>query len=170
VLNRNDDLAHVLMQLGADARVGLYPHRDVTSAYAIAVDRQYSEILATIEREEENRHARLNHEGAPTSAAVDVLRQAIAEGRTAEAIALMEADPPLIAACDISGVTPLHLAAWKHNPAFVGWLLDHGASPGAHASHSDPRCDDLPKTGKTPLDFAAIVASRPPEGRDSFFY
>jgi ankyrin repeat protein len=82
----------------------------------------------------------------------------------------MEADPALIGACDVHGFTPLHLAAWKHDPALVGWLLDHGAPPGALALHSDPRCDDLPASGKTPLDFAAVVAGWAPEGRDSIFY
>ena len=42
--------------------------------------------------------------------------------------------------------------------------------PAALALRSDPRCDDLPKSGKTPLDFAAIVAGWAPEGRDSVFY
>jgi ankyrin repeat protein len=169
VLRRKEELTRVLMQLGADARVGIWPHRDATSAYAIAVDREYSEIVATIEREEENRRARLSHEETSTRAAVDALRQAIAEGRTAEAIALMEADPALIGACDIDGVTPLHLAAWKHDPALVGWLLDHGASPGALALRAAVRCDS-PESDKTPLDFAAIVAGWAPEGRDGIFY
>jgi ankyrin repeat protein len=170
VLSRNERLTHVLLQLGADARVGIWPHRDVTSAYAIAVDREYSEIVATIEREEENRHARANQEAASTRTAVDALRQAIARGRAAEAIAMMEADPALIGACDVYGVTPLHLAAWKHDPALVDWLQGHGASPGALALRSDPRCDDRPGSGKTPLDFAAIVAGWVTEGRDSTFY
>jgi ankyrin repeat protein len=170
VLRRNEELTRVLMQLGADARTGIWPHRDATSAYTIAVDREYSEIVATIEREEENRHARLNHEKTATRTAVDALRQAIAEGRAAEAIALMQADPALIGACDVEGITPLHLAAWKHDPVLGGWLLDHGASPGALALRSDPRCDDLPESRKTPLDFAAIVAGWAPEGLDSFFY
>src|SRR6185312_10199356 len=147
-----------------------WPHRDATSAYAIAVDREYSEIVATIELEEENRHARTNHEGAPTRAAVDALRQAIAGGRAAEAIALMEADPALIGACDVHGVTPLHVAAWSHDPAIVGWLLDHGASPGALALRAALRCDGPVESGKTPLDLAAIVAGWAPEGRDSIFY
>ncbi len=172
VLRRDEELTRVLMQLGANARVGIWPHRDATSAYAIAVDREYSEIVATIEREEDNRRARLSHEGTATSAAVDALRQAIAEGRAAEAIALMEADPALIGACDIYGVTPLHLAAWKHDPAMVGWLLDHGASPGALALRDSPvrRHEQPVESGKTPLDFAAIVAGWAPEGRDSIFY
>ncbi len=44
------------MQLSANARVGIWPH-DATPAYAITVDREYSEIVATIEHEEENRRA-----------------------------------------------------------------------------------------------------------------
>jgi ankyrin repeat protein len=172
VLRRNEGLTRVLMQLGANARAGLWPHGDATSAYAIAVDREYSEIVAAIEREEDNRRARLSHEGTATSAAVDALRQAIALDRAAEAIALMEADPALIVACDIYGVTPLHLAAWKHDPAMVGWLLDHGASPGALALRDSPvrRHEQSVESGKTPLDFAAIVAGWAPEGRDSIFY
>jgi len=101
VLRRDEELTRILMQLGSDARVGIWPHRDATSAYAIAVDREYSEIVAIIEREEDNRRARLSHGATPTRAAADALRQAIAEGRTAEAISLMEADPALIGACDI---------------------------------------------------------------------
>jgi Ankyrin repeat len=170
VLSRNEELTRVLMQLGADARVGVWPHRDVTSAYAIAVDREYSEIVAAIEREEENRHARTNQEAASTLNAFDALRLAIFKGRAAEAITLMEADPALVGACDVNRITPLHLAAWKHDPTLVGWLLNRGASPAALASRSDPRCDDLPKSGKTPLDFAAIVAGWVPEGVASFFY
>jgi hypothetical protein len=51
VQHRNEELTRVLMQLGADARVGMWPHRDATSAFIIAVDREYSEIVVTIERE-----------------------------------------------------------------------------------------------------------------------
>ena len=57
------------MQLGAEARVGIWPHRDASSAYAIAVDREYGEIVATIEREEEDRRVRLNDEAPSTRAA-----------------------------------------------------------------------------------------------------
>jgi ankyrin repeat protein len=159
VLRRNEELTRVLMQLGADARVGIWPHRDATTAYAIAVDREFSEIVAVIEREEENRRWRLSPEKTPARTAVDALRQAIAEGRTADAIGLMEADPALVGACDMSGVTPLHLAARRHNPALVGWLLDRGALV-------DARNVD----GKTPLDAAAIAAGWAPEGHDCIFY
>jgi ankyrin repeat protein len=170
VLSRNEEMTRVLMRLGANARVGIWPHRDASSAHTIAVDREYREIVAAIEREEDNRRARLSHGLTPTSGAVDALRQAIVEGRAAEAIALMEAEPALIGGCDVHGVTPLHVAAWKHDPAMLAWLLDHGASPGASALRAALRCDDPLESGRTPLDFAAIVAGWAPEGRDSIFY
>jgi ankyrin repeat protein len=172
VLCRNEELTGVLMQLGADARAGIWPHREATSAYTIAVDREYSEIVATIEREEENRRARLNRGRKSARAAVDALRQAITENRASEAIALMESDPALIGACDLDGMTPLHLAARKHDPALVGWLLDHGASPGALASWAvAPRRDDPSmKAGETPLDFAATATGWAPAGRNDVFY
>jgi hypothetical protein len=65
VLRRNEELTRALMQLGADARVGIWPHRDATTAYALAADREYGEIVATIEREEENRRLRLGPEETP---------------------------------------------------------------------------------------------------------
>jgi len=170
VQRRNERLVRVLMRLGAEAHTGIWPHRDATSAYAIAVDRDFSEIVAIIEREEERRRAQLSQNPAATCTAVDALRHALIEGRAAEAIALMEADPALIGACDLHGVTPLHLAAWRHDPAMVGWLLDHSASPAVLALREVPvraPSDDSPaESGRTPLDFAAFVAGPAPEGRD----
>ncbi len=174
VLNCSEEMTRVLMELGANARVGIWPHRDATTPYAIAVDREYHGIVALIEHAEENRRALLSHNGAPASAAVESLRQAIAEGRTADAIALMEADASLIGACDVYGVTPLHVAAWRHNPELVGWLLDHGASHAALAERSVPvrvPADEYPvESGKTPLDFAAFVAGRAPDRPETIFY
>jgi hypothetical protein len=155
VMRGDEEMTRVLMQLGADARVGIWPHRDATTAYAIAVDREYGEILATIEREEGHRRARLSQEGSTTGTAVDALRQAIAGGRSSEAIALMEADTGIIGACDTSGVSPLHLAARKLDSTVVGWLLGRGAL-----------VDARDVEGHTPLDSAANAAGWAPAARD----
>ncbi len=165
VLTRNEELTAELMQLGADARTGIWPHSDATSAYAIAIDREYSEIVAAIERVEDLRRIRLSHDRSTTmGTAINALLQVIDKGQTAEAIALMEAEPSLVLACDIQGVTPLHLAAWKHDPTMVAWLLDQGASPSVLALCADPVQRDPAESGKTPLDFAAIVAGWRTEG------
>src|SRR5262249_48262676 len=79
-----------------------------------------------------------------------------------------EADPALIGACDMQGVTPLHLAAWKHDPALVGWLLDHGALPGARAM-TDARGEPV-QSGRTPLEFATLAAGWAPEKDDRTYY
>ena len=49
VLRRDTAMVRLLMEAGADARKGIFPHRDATSAFAIARDRGYSEILEIIE-------------------------------------------------------------------------------------------------------------------------
>ena len=71
VLRRDEKLTCALMQLGADARKGFWPHREATSAYSIAVDREYREIVATMEGEEAIRRERLRPDGDATSAAID---------------------------------------------------------------------------------------------------
>ncbi|WP_410968596.1 ankyrin repeat domain-containing protein, partial [Salmonella sp. SAL4443] len=74
--------------------------------------------------------------------------------RCDEAIRILEADLALVGTCNVEqpingvdcrrlahGTTPLHVAAWKHNPEMVAWLLDHGAPVDARDAH-----------GQTPLD------------------
>ncbi len=58
VLQRRPDMVRLLMQHGADARKGIWPHRDATSPLTIASDRGYTEIVAII-RDEERRDSRV---------------------------------------------------------------------------------------------------------------
>lgn len=55
VVERAPELVRVLMQHGANARVGVYPHRDATSPLAIATERGYHDIVAIIREEERHR-------------------------------------------------------------------------------------------------------------------
>src|SRR5690606_30156053 len=55
VLHRRPEMVRLLMHHGADARKGIYPHRDATSALQIARDRGDDEIVAIIEAEEQAR-------------------------------------------------------------------------------------------------------------------
>lgn len=52
VMNRSAEMVRLLMQHGASARAGIHPHRDATTAWTIAKDRGYDEIVAMIEDEE----------------------------------------------------------------------------------------------------------------------
>src|SRR6202046_4647045 len=67
VLRRDAAMVKLLMEAGADARKGIYPHRDATSALAIAKDREYTDIVAIIEEEEQLRRAEMSCPNATIS-------------------------------------------------------------------------------------------------------
>jgi ankyrin repeat protein len=171
VLNRDAPMARVLMELGADARQGIWPHRDATTAWTIARERGYDEIAAVIEQGEEARRRTASPPGATIDSRTDQINRAILRDRYEEAIKLLESDLSLVGACNVeqpingidcrrlaAGTTPLHVAAWKHNPQMVAWLLDRGAPVDARDAH-----------GQTPLDHAARVAGWSAHGRDFSF-
>jgi ankyrin repeat protein len=143
VLARAPEMVRILMAHGANARDGVYPHRDATTAHAIAFQRGYDDIVRIIEEEEQNqRNARSGLPNAP--AAADVFR-AIASGDTGRAIALLDESPLRIHTRHIpSEASPLHAAAQALDATLVAWLLDHGADPRTRMHH------DL-----TPIDLAA---------------
>jgi ankyrin repeat protein len=147
VLRRNDPMVRLLMEAGADAWKGIFPHRDATSALAIAKDRDYTDIVAVIEQVEQQRRESLSCPNATVSPVQEQINTAIREGENALAIRLLEADESLIRACDRDGGTPLHVAAEEANLEMLGWLLDRGANPRKQDSK-----------GLTPLDRAALAA------------
>jgi hypothetical protein len=171
VLNRDVEMARLLMELGADARQGIWPHRDATTAYIIACERGYNDLVAVIEQGEEARRRAASPPGATIDSRTDQINRAILQGRCDEAIRILDRDVSLVGACNVAqpingidcrrltqGTTPLHVAAWKHNPQMVAWLLEHGAPVDARNGH-----------GQTPLDTAAVVAGWSAHGRDFSF-
>jgi ankyrin repeat protein len=148
VLRRDAPMVKLLMEAGADARKGIFPHRDATSALAIAKDREYSDIVALIEEEERLRREEMSCPNATISPLQEQINQAIAKGENAVAIDLLEADGSLIQACDREGGTPLHVAAEVANEEVVSWLLKRRAPV---------RKQDM--NGLTALDRAALAAS-----------
>jgi ankyrin repeat protein len=171
VLNRDTQMTGELMQLGADARQGIWPHRDATTAYTIARERCYDEIVAVIEQGEEARRRAASAPGATIDSRTDVINRLILRDRCDEAIRILESDLSLVGACNVEqpingvdcrrlaqGTTPLHVAAWKHNPQMVAWLLERGAPVDARDAH-----------GQTPIDHAAMIAGWSAHGRDFSF-
>jgi len=159
------------MELGADARLGIWPHRDATTAYTIARERGYDDVVAIIEQGEEARRRATSPPGVTIDSRTDQINQAILRDRCDEAIRILESDLSLVGACNVEqpingvdcrrlaqGTTPLHVAAWKHNPEMVAWLLDRGAPVDARDGY-----------GHTPLDTAATVAGWSAHGRDFSF-
>lgn len=160
VLNRDAEMTRALMESGSDARKGFWPHRDATSAFTIAQERGYDEIVAIIQQQEERRRQELSSSGSKVSSKTDDVLKAILDGRCDEAIGLLESDSSLIRVCDNHGVTPLHVAAWTHNPELIRWLLDHQARVDARAPYDVPSyLYQVPAgSGWTSLDYAAITA------------
>jgi ankyrin repeat protein len=142
VLNRSPEMVRLLMGHGADARKGIYPRREATSALTLASERGYEEIVVIIREEEQRRQAKMGS----TSSAADDLADAIRKSDDARAIAMLESKPALVQACDSKGWTPLHTAAGMLNAPLVAWLLDHGAE----VNHRGPG-------DRTPLDVASRV-------------
>lgn len=142
VLTRQPDLVRLLMQLGAEPRKGIYPHRQATTALALATERGYDELVAII-LEEERRRSRLPmatiraEDGPAVGAAVE-------ENDESAIIAAIDAHPGLVTAADPEGRTALHWAAERGWERVTAWLLDHGAAVNARA-----------KNGETPLDLVA---------------
>lgn len=145
VLRRDAAMVRLLMEAGADARKGIFPHRDATSALALAEGREYPEIVAIIEEEERHRREELSCPNAQVSPVQDEISAAILRGDSKAAIGWLEADLDLIRACDRNGQTPLHVAARSANAELVAWLLERRANP---------RKKDA--SGLTPLDHAAL--------------
>lgn len=135
VFNRAPEMVRLLMQYGADARKGIYPHRDATTALTLATERGYDEIVAVIHDEEQHRRAALSGSNAITTPAPDELAEAIAEGDEERALAMLRSETALTHTCNRDGWTPLHLAAAMRNERLVAWLLEHGAD----VNRRDPR-------------------------------
>ncbi len=168
VLNRDAAMTRLLMESGADARLGIWPHRDATTAHIIACDRGYDDVLLAIEESERSRRRAASVPNAPIDLRSDQINRAILQDHSDDAIAILQSDLSLVGACNIGqpingidcrrlrdGATPLHAAAWKHNTRMVRWLIQHGACVDAQDC-----------TGQTPLDYAATMAGWSSHGRD----
>ena len=81
VIHRQPEITRLLMRKGANARAGIDPHRDATSAWTLARERAYDDIVAIIQ-EEENRRAEPAHEStiAPAVELDNAERTAVANG------------------------------------------------------------------------------------------
>jgi ankyrin repeat protein len=147
VMRRNARMVRVLMQAGANARQGVFPHRDATTAFTLARDREFKEIVNVIEEGEQHRREKMSCPNAAVSPVQDRINHAIRNGDQATAMRLLEADKSLIRACDRDGATPLHVAAQAVDGTTAAWLLARGANPNKRDVQ-----------GLTPMDRAALAA------------
>lgn len=135
VIRRDAGIVRVLMEHGANARVGVYPHRDATSPLTMATERGYDDIVAIIR----DRERRRQDAEAGRASPVDALFEALQSGDDERAIGLMEGEPSLVGARHPGlGFTPLHVAARTCNAPLAAWLIDRGADVEAVARDMTP--------------------------------
>lgn len=143
VLGNAPDIVRILMVHGGNARDGVYPHRDATTAYAIAAQRGYDDVVRVIEEEEQKRRdTRSGMRGTPPA---EELYRAIERDDVDRMMAMLDENPALVHTRHPTfDIAPLHMAARVLSPRIVSALLNRGADP-AVRGHRD----------LTPLDAAA---------------
>ena len=141
----NDDIAMTreLMRAGANARIGIWPHRESTSAFVMATERELARLVAAIEDEEEARRESMSCPNVTITPQLDQLHGAIREHRNDDAVAMLQDDASLMKQCDRHGGSALHVACASANVAMVNWLCDR---------HADANKPDM--AGHTPMDVA----------------
>jgi ankyrin repeat protein len=143
VFSRSSEMVRLLMQHGANARYGIYPHSEATTPLTIAVERGYDAIAAIIREEEQRRHE-AKGVTPPEKRVIDELIREIQSRDYDHAIALIDANPPLANRKLHQDWTPLDLATrrWtypegSHREEFASFaaaLLHRGASMTARAA------------------------------------
>ena len=88
VMHRRPEIAGLLMKNGADARAGIHPHRNATSAWTLAHERGYDEIVKIIEKEE----GRREEEKSKAESARDATTDRVTEPDSAERVAVVNGD------------------------------------------------------------------------------
>ena len=145
VIQNDPAMVRLLMEHGADARRGIWPHRESTTALIMASERGLDNVVAAIGEVERERQEALSCPNLTISAEQDALAGLIRAGRNDEAIALLDADPTLTRQCDRDGATPLHIACEVANEALVEKLC---------ALRADARKPDA--AGWVPIDRAVL--------------
>ena len=134
VLMRDSAMVRLLMARGADAHIGIYPHRVPTTPMAIATERGYDDIAGIIREAEAKRsHVPRHYASVSTPPPPPEFTDALNRGDAAGLIAFLESSPllrqhpELLISAGPDGTTLLHLAAARLMPEVAAWALAHGA-------------------------------------------
>lgn len=137
VMNRSPEMVRLLMQHGASAREGIHPHRPATTAWVLAEDRGYDEIVAVIEDEE--RHQKpldAEAQGQPEVRGDEEFREAVARG-DAEWLRARHAAGTLTNPIRWDGGGLLTVAVEHNRPDILTLLLDYGFDPNERVSEGE---------------------------------
>ena len=132
VMNRLPEMVRLLMRSGANARAGIDPHRDATTAWMLAKDRGYDEIVALIE-DEEHRRTPPEIEDQQGTRGDEDLRAAVIEGNI-ELLRARYAAGTLSNPIRWDGGGLLTVAVEHDRPDILTFLLDCGFDPNERVS------------------------------------
>jgi ankyrin repeat protein len=142
VMERRPEMVALLMRQGASARQGVYPHRDATSAWTIAKERGYGEIVAVIEAEELRASrktapdAEPDADHKPENTPVLTARDAVAAGDE-KWLRAQHAAGTLVNTIRWDEGGLLTIAVRHNRPEILSLLLDFGFDPNEPVSSSE---------------------------------
>src|ERR1700722_1670732 len=135
VMKRSPEMVRLLMRHGANARHGIHPHRDATTAWTIAKERGYEEIVAIIEEEEQRRG------GAGSAPKAEVVGDEAARAAGAsgdmEWLRARHAEGILVNPIRWDGGGLLTVAVRHNRPEILPLLLDFGFDPDERISSGE---------------------------------
>ena len=135
VMRRSPEMVRLLMRHGADARQGIHPHRDATTAWTLAKERGYEEIVAIIE-EEERPAAASQSEPAAEVFGDEAARAAVAAGDI-DWLRAQHAAGSLVNPIRWNGGGVLTVAVRHNRPEMLTLLLDFGFDPDERTSEGE---------------------------------
>jgi ankyrin repeat protein len=137
VMERSPEIVRVLMRYGADARAGIHPHRAATTAWTIAKERGFDDIVAIIEEEEQKRpRAQLEPEPEQPFAGDDPAHAAVKDGDI-EWLKREHAAGRLVNNISWSAGGLLTVAVRCHRHEILSLLLDFGFDPNERTSEGE---------------------------------
>jgi ankyrin repeat protein len=135
VMTRLPEMVRLLMRHGAGAQRGIHPHRDATTAWTIAKERGYEEIVAIIAEEEQPR-GEATSVPEPEVIGDEATRSAIATSDT-EWLRARHAEGTLVNPIRWDGGGLLTVAVRHNRPEMLSLLLDFGFDPDERVSSGE---------------------------------
>ena len=137
VMERLPRMVRLLMRHGASARRGIHPHRDATSAWTIAKERGYDEIVAIIEEEEAARRAHPGSDAPDAAQPVDEPARAAVAAGDLEWLRARHGEGSLVNVVRWNNGGLLTVAVRHDQPHALRLLLDFGFDPDERVSSGE---------------------------------
>ena len=137
VIQRSPEMVRLLMRHGANARQGIDPHRDATTAWTIAKERGYEEIVAIIEQEEQRRQSKSESEPPKTELIGDETARAAVASGDIDWLRARHAEGTLVNFVRWCDGGLLTVAVDHNKPDVLRLLLDYGFDPDERVSYGE---------------------------------